>query len=300
MTTETDQGAAGAQGGEQQNPAAAAAAGAAAPAGGAALPQNLIEMLPAELRADPAFKDFKSIDALARSYKHALRFTGNQDPNRMVLWPAEGDEKGMADVLKRLGRPDDANGYNFDNVKIPEGMPWDAEFQKSMVGIFHEAGLSQKQAETILGKYVEMEQGLFSQAAGKAQETAKTSEANLRREWGLKFDENFAIAETVLEKAFGDNVEMIKQLGLHNQDWFVKGLANMGQGMAEADLHFDKGGTGITGALTPAQAKAEISSKMADPNFYKAYTDRDNPGHAGAVKTITELYAAAHPQAKKT
>lgn len=309
MTTEADAGAAGAAAmsaatGAQPNQGTQAAAGAAAPpadgGGQQAAPQGLHEMLPAELRTDPAFKDFKNLEALARSYKHALRFTGNQDPNRMVLWPAEGDEKGMAEILKRMGRPETVDGYKLDAVKVPEGLPWDAEFQKNMVSVFHEAGLNEKQAATILGKYIEMEQGIFAKAGESQKQAAADSEASLRKEWGLKFDENFSLAETLLEKnASPALVEKIKGWGLHNDADFVRFLAKSGQGMSEAELRFESNGNSMSGALSPDQAKAEIAAKRADPVFFKQWTNRDDPGHAHAVKTMNDLYNAAHPEVKK-
>lgn len=311
MTTEAEQGAAGAAGaaalaaatGAQPNQGGAAppASGAQATANPAAptQPQNFHELLPAELRTDPAFKDFKTVEAMARSYKHAMRFTGNQDPNRMVLWPTDGDDKAMGEIYKRMGRPDTADGYKLENVKVPEGLPWDADFQKTMVGVFHEAGLNEKQVEKVLTKYIEMEQGIFAKAGESQKKAATDSEAALRKEWGLKFDENFALAEKVLETHASDTlVEKVKGWGLHNDADFVRFLAKAGQGMSEADLRFT-GGNSMSGALTPDQAKAEIAAKKADPVFFKQWTNRDDPGHDHAVKVMNDLYKAALPEPVK-
>ncbi len=285
----------------EQEPAAAPAP--AAPSTPAAVPAQAswLESLPAELRGDPSLKDFKDVAALATSYKHAQKFTGNQDPNRVVLWPTDpNDEKGMADIYKRLGRPDTVDGYKLDDFKPPEGLPWDAEFQKDMVAVLHSAGASEAQVKKVLAGYAEKTSAMFEQAGKAQKQMAIDSQATLQKEWGLKFDENFAISEAMLNKHADDEfIKDIMAVGLHNKASTLRFLANIGQGMKEADLHFAPGSSGLTGAMTPEQAISAINAKRADPVFQKQHGDRDDPGHAHAVKELEDLYKQAYPQAKK-
>ena len=54
------------------------------------------------------------------------------------------------------------------------------------------------------------------------------------------------------------------------------------------------GGDGFR-TLSPAEAKAEISTLQADENFTKAYTTQNHPGHKDAVDKMTRLFEYANP-----
>ena len=44
--------------------------------------------------------------------------------------------------------------------------------------------------------------------------------------------------------------------------------------------------------MSPVHAEETISSKMADPEFKKAYLDGTHPNHAQAVQEMTRLHNA--------
>jgi len=56
------------------------------------------------------------------------------------------------------------------------------------------------------------------------------------------------------------------------------------------------GGGGRQGFLmSPSEAKQEIAQKKQDPNFMKAYQERDHVGHKEAVADMQKLFASAYP-----
>ena len=92
--------------------------------------------LPDGLRGEPSLQSFDSVDKLAKSYVHARKMIG-ADPNQMLQLPKEGDEEGWNQVYNRLGRPEKADGYDFD-LGDGEQSPDVADFKN----VAHQLGLT--------------------------------------------------------------------------------------------------------------------------------------------------------------
>jgi hypothetical protein len=162
-----------------------------------AAPVGFQDSLPEEYRSDPSFLSYKSMGDLLKSHKNLESMLGKKD--RVAVIP---DEKSTPEEWQsyyaKIGRPEKPDGYGIQ-VEMPEGMPWDNEFQTKMLGVMHEQGLSKKQAESLMAAYVAEQGGKFSQFQEQASLARKSGEEYLKKEWGGAYNERIGMAKSAYE-----------------------------------------------------------------------------------------------------
>lgn len=266
-------GAAAAQGGEGTKPA-----------DGAAPAATGREWLPEAFRADPTFEPFKDLEGLAKSYKHAASLVG-VDKAEVLRLPKAADAPEWGEVWNKLGRPEKPDGYEFPEGAVPEAL---ADGLRSTA---HELGLSKTQAAKLAGWYAE-------QRAGEMKQLAEQAVTTLRGEWGKAFDDQLHAAKKALREVGGDDVmKVLDETGLGNHPAIIRMFAKLGGERGEAGLKGGASGS-MSGALTPAEAQAAIVSKQRDPEFMKAYMNKQAPTHDAAVQEMAKLFEAAYPPAE--
>jgi hypothetical protein len=265
------------QGGES----AAAAAEGAKPTEGAAPAATGREWLPEEFRSDPTFEPFKDLSGLAKSYKHAASLVG-VDKAEVLRLPKAADAPEWGDVWNKLGRPEKPDGYEFPEGAVPEALAQPLR-EKA-----HSLGLSKTQTAELAGWYAE-------QRAAEMQQLGQQALTTLKAEWGKTFDDQLHAAKKALREVGGEGVmKVLDETGLGNHPEIIKMFAKLGAERGEAGL---KGGAqgNMAGALAPAEAQARIAEKQRDPEFMKAYLDKNAPTHAQAVEEMKRLYEFAIP-----
>jgi hypothetical protein len=168
-------------------PNAAPAAATPPPAGATPPAATWRDTLPDEIKGHASLGKYADVPALAKAYVEAETLIGRKG----AIIPKEGD---AADVTaawrKAIGVPDAADGYTIARPEtVPEAL-WSDDTAKAYRGIAHEAGLTPAQAQTVAGKFLEM------QAAEMARlgEAGQASVAALRTEWGQAYDTKTALA----------------------------------------------------------------------------------------------------------
>jgi hypothetical protein len=281
-------GASGASAGSSILPGERAAAGGGAAPGAASGP----DWLPAELRSDPALKDFKDVGALAASFKSAQALVGADKAAVLRIPKDEADEAGFAEVFAKLGRPEKPDGYK---LTAPEGTA--PETITAFATVAHKAGLSGRQAGAVMDFYRE---AVTAQAAALEQQAVtQTTEAQtaLRTEWGNAFADKVHGIQKLLMAAGGQPaLDAFNAIGGGRNTVLLKALARIADSQAEPNALRGGSGGGMGAALTPAAAQAKIAEKQRDPEFMKAYNTRDHAAHAAAVKEMSALFAEAYPQ----
>jgi hypothetical protein len=272
-----------------------AGAGAGAGGGSGTATPAFAETLPADLRGDPAFKDIKDLPGLAKSYVNAQKMIGLPADRRLAL-PAGDDPKEWAEVFARLGRPEGADKYQIpkrgDNKDYS---PADVEFQKAILPVLHEAGLSQRQLNVILPKWNEMMDGLTTKSEQAATAARADAEAKLKTELGAAYQEKVGLARNAFvhyaeQLKLGDGiVAAFDKAGMGNDPAVIKLFAHLGEALKEDPLH-GKNFSGSGDTLSPAEAEQQIRSKYADKAFMKVYGDKRAPGHAEAVQAMAKLF----------
>lgn len=260
-----------------------AGGGGGAPAGGT--PADWISGISDEgVRSWVTTKGFKDPAAVATSAWNLEKLIGVPQ-DRIVKLPGDDKPEAWNEVYTRLGRPENADGYK---IPVPEG--GNPEFAKTAAAWFHEAGLGQKQAEKLAGKWNEY-MGQQAQAQQDALAAAGTEQAGkLKTEWGASHDANIAIAQKAA-KAFGFNEQAIDALQqAMGYDGVMKMLHSIGSKIGE-DNFVGGGGAPSGGASSPDAAKAEIALLRKDGDF----TQRLLRGDAEAKTKWSRLHQQAFP-----
>lgn len=246
--------------------AAAAAAKAAADAAPKFTQETWREMLPADLRSHPSLAKTANVEALTRSYISAQSLIG-QDPNRLAVIPANGDDAALAAHMDKLGRPKDATGYKLEPAK--DGPAWLAPTEPLVKGLTEQAHK--------LGILPRQLQGIYSWFSGQMASTAKEVEAGRDaahaaeiKEMEAKYpgdqyarltgDANLAI-DFLGGKDFAD---ALSEAGLGTRLIVVEGLAKVGALLREDKVGGGSGGGGGGEADTLLSQANEMTQRAVD------------------------------------
>ena len=241
--------------------------------------------LPDGLGGEPSLQSFDSVDKLAKSYVHARKMIG-ADPNQMLQLPKEGDEDGWNQVYNRLGRPEEADGYDFD-LGDGEQSPDVADFKN----VAHQLGLTNDQAKTMLGIYNQISENDLAEEQEQFEQMNVEYLQNIQKEWGDDFNKNSELARRAFQNfASEELMDVMKETGLSNHPEVLKTFARIGQVLSEDSIL--PGTRGAIGGMSPVHAEETIATRLADPEFRTAYLDGSNPHHETAVKEMERLHNA--------
>lgn len=232
-------------------------------------------------------KGWKDPTEVVRSYQNLEKLLGaDRAGNTVVLPKADASPEELSAFYNKLGRPADAKDYKLG---LPEGA--DPAFSNAAAAKFHELGLSAKQAEELSGWYNQFGQQTQQQMEAQRAEQFQQQNAELRTGWGLKYDENVLVARNTVN-ALGLDSKTIDALeGAMGHKGLMEFLVRVGSKSGEAD--FVSGDIqSFNNAMTPAQAKAAIQSKMDDKTFVSKYLNKD----ADAVAEMQRLHKYAYPE----
>lgn len=158
--------------------------------------------------------------------------------------------KSPADLVAKVRAyqpPETADGYE---IPVPEGEP--PEFAKAVAPLFHKAGLSPDQAKALATGWNEMQAAeraadaeRVAAAERESAALAERQQADLKREWGDKFDANTELARRAIRSGMAaaglkddGMAEMIGSLEkAHGFGAVHKFFAALGAPMAEAPAH---------------------------------------------------------------
>lgn len=222
----------------------------------------------------------------------------NQSADAVVIPGKDADQAAWDGFFTKLGRPEKPDGYNFkfdENVKVHE--------PTMQIGkeIFHMLGASPEKAQAAAVKWNEFvakqTEAQVEAARVKNDEEIKA----LETAWGPDLAANKAAAQRVLQTLAKDS-----QFGITDGDIaaveanigaaaVVKLLAAIGRRSGEGT--FTGGNSGGGGdpnnpaTMSKEQAAARIAQLQGDKEFMDKYQNRNNPGHADALKTMEALFA---------
>lgn len=262
--------------------------GEATPPAGGAPPTDWRATLPPEIKDSPALKDFKDIPSLAKSYVHAQSMLGVEKlPKPQPGWK---DEQ-WADFYKNLGRPETHDKYTFKPEGMPEGVTVDEARLGEAKKALHTAGLTDKQATSVLKYYLDIT-GKGVTEAKTAHETAiATATAELKQEFGDKFDHKINVAKSVVQKFGSPELKgKIEEIG--NDPHFIRLFASIGEAMLDDTA--SGSGPGLIVA-DPSKAMSEINQLKLDADFQTALLTKHHIGHKAAVERWSMLHEKAYP-----
>lgn len=231
-------------------------------------------------------KGYESPEAAIESYRNLEKLQGVPKERLLTLPEKMDDVKAVAELFERLGKPKDAKDYKFKTETGDQFGEWART-------AFHEANLTETQADVVINKYREMAKGLQGNQSAADLAKVQRGTEELKAAWGNAYEQNMNIAQAGA-KEFGFTKEgvaaMEKAIGTKAT---LETLKNIGSKLGEAQFARggQGGGQGFSGKLSPDMAKAEMKSRLADPAFAAKYTS----GDADAMRIITKLQMDAHP-----
>ena len=232
-------------------------------------------------------KGWQDAKTAVDAYRKRAKFVG---ADRMAV-PKDGDAEGMTEALRRLGAPDDADGYE---LKVPDGLPegfYSDDSAKWFRGLAHQANLTKTQAKTLHDAYVQELHRLQQDDATTAKADAAKLDAELRTEWGQAYDQKVELAQRAAAK-LGEQAQidaLEKQIGSVP---LLRLFANLGAAIGEDKL-IGKGQTSF--AMTPEEAKAAIAQMDNDATTMQILGDKMHPQHVATKKKRADLFNAAYP-----
>lgn len=233
------------------------------------LPEDLKEYL-----AKGQYKDLAGVVNTARSAEQKL----GRPSDRMVYLPSDVDddyEEGMGQLYNRLGRPEQADGYELPEM---EGYTLNEDQRATLGEVAHKYGVSQ---EALAGLVKEaMEPIIITVDEARAAQldlNSQKCEAALRREWGAAFDDRLAAVTDMVQEFSPEFREWIDEREIGSQPEFVDMIWKWAKATKEPDDL--PGARPGSGDLNLAPAEAQLAASDYYNKYKEALEDGGHPDH---------------------
>ena len=136
---------------------------------------------------------YKSPEGLLKGAANLISFAGKKVEG--VVVPNEGStEQEIAEYRQAIGVPESPTAYDLQPENLPEGMGWDEGLAGEWQNAFHEAGISQEQAQKLSQAYSDITNNQLTQANQTLQLQSESEmeqqRAEIQKQWGDKYDTN--------------------------------------------------------------------------------------------------------------
>lgn len=216
---------------------------------------NFTQALAPEFRDNPSLSKFGGdVNKLVKSNLELESYLGGE---RIPVPKDEKDETAWGFYRKAFGVPDKPEGY-----ELPPVDGYDAtelrQFARSL-------NLNNKQAAALQERYLGEMRRMTAEHTQKLEADKLEAVNSLKKEWGVKFEENIANARNAIKKLAGDEGFARLEQKYGNDPDFIKAFSKAGELLSESSLGGFEGQ--VNGfAKTPSEAQAELQKIMDDPN----------------------------------
>ena len=251
--------------------------------------QRLVQSLPDDLRGSPELAKAPDFATLVKNHVNAQALLGRKG----VLLPAKGPESdpdGWAAVWDAVGRPPAPDKY-----ELPAESGLEPDFETEVRGLFHQLGVSQRQAASFVEWYASKAKAAQEAEAGELKAAQAAQAEMLTKTYGTAAAVDAAKATASRVMAMFAPQEMKADFDtwpLAHDAHTVVLLNEIGRRLAE-----DKMIGSATGAATPAvtkdTAEREIGQLSQNRDFSRSIMDRQHPDHAKNLARWQELHKAA-------
>lgn len=261
---------------------------------------NWRDSLSDELKAHKGLADVKDVGSLAQQFLDgqaalgtSIRVPGPEAGDdawtafhakltdkvpTLIPTPDPDNPEVMSALYKKMGRPDEATGYEH-----PEGV--DATKMADFATLAHELGLSKSQYSKMVGALQEH----TTVAQEKASQAFTDGIRELKQEWGIIYEDNVQMVDSVLKGT--DAPAQLMELGAEGKldATTLKWLHNIGKQLGTEGINFNK--DEFSTRVTPAEAKARVAEIMDDTKG--PYWTASHPQHKEYVQRVVDLNRAA-------
>lgn len=227
--------------------------------------ENFLDGISEEHRS--AVSGFTNKNELAKGYGELFQKMGTavQIPNE------KSSTEEIAAFYGKLGRPDNKDGYEIDRPeKMPEGMPYDQEFEMTMRGIAHEAGITQSQMKTLVKAYNEYQIATYGKVRDETNRLVEEGDRALKEKWGVDYKPNFELVERACTELIPDEklreefAQLVDSKSLRNNPVFGEVFLGLAKSMLDDTLV--KGGG-------PVEDKQFVPTNLKSPEMYATGED---------------------------
>jgi hypothetical protein len=246
-------------------------------------PPSWTDGLSPELKNVVETKGYKSPADVVNAYVNAEKLIG------VDKIPVPKDGIWDATARQKLGVPETPDKYAIEKPILPEGMNWDADFEKAALAKAHELGLTPTQVKGLMDLYGGTQIGKFGQIEQIIQQQRDEVSSVLKQEWGNAFAVKIDNAARAARMLGGDAlVEALETSGAGNNAEIIRAFAKIGSMLGEDKI---KAGLPSGFGLTPEEARGEANKLMSS----EAYSSSGHPEHAAVVQKVQALFKQAYP-----
>ena len=249
--------------------------------------------IPEEVRGHKSLETIQDVGSLAKSYVNAQSMIG---ADKIALPGKSSTPEQWGEIYSKLGRPEAADKYELSN-NLPEGQELDPTLMGGFTNTAHAAGLSTKQAQSLLDWYnnVLVDNSAQTTAAEQAQLEQRTNE--LKQYYGPAFEDRINLAKAVSAQfTEGDenifDVKLADGSLLGNHPDFIKMAANMGVFMKEKMGEDTLEGVKTSGAASRHELEGKVAQLQAPDS---PYWDNKHPEHNWYVSEVTRVNGELYP-----
>lgn len=219
---------------------------------------------------------FRRPEALAKSYANLERLRG---------YPDSPESPRMEAFRRAVGLPESAQDYSLTRPQDTPDEIWDDALAASLAKVAHRYGVPAPAMAALCEHYAQ-EGRLAVQAARLAeQEAVQQAEANLRADWGRRYEDNMqtvgATLHTLGSRAGVNVAALAEHPALRANADFARLMLAASDLLEEAPMH--------TGS--PLNAQAEARRMVEDPThpLHEAYMRTSHPRHQFANEQYDRL-----------
>lgn len=230
-------------------------------------------------------KGWKDPGALATSAYNLEKLIGHDRAGRTVVRPGENaTPEEISSFRVSLGAMKTAEEY-LPHLSIPEGQP--DGFAKTAAGWFHKHGIPADAAKGITEDWNAFQAGLAEQQQQEFLKQSDKEYQDLLGEWGKDADRKAEMAKRFARGFFdpSDRDVMVEKLERAlGTGAMLKLFAEAGERLGEG--RFINAGTGSSFGMSPAEARAKMTSLKNDKAWMEGYFSGDKNKLAEMTRLI--------------
>jgi len=243
--------------------------------------------VPTEYAEKGYAKDLKSIDDVWKKLDGSQALIGQKAVPTVESTPEQWDEH-----YKALGKPDEAGGYNFNREGFSEDFRknQNEEYDNAIKGIFHKAGLNQKQVDVIQPEVeqlaITMKEAITKQEVEQDAAFDKLAEET----FGTNRDQILADSKVLLGELTPKGFEQ-KIAGLDNETLVI--LSGVLNNVKSKYINEDGSGSpegGNVGAMTVEDLRQKARTIMQSDEYRNSFNTKSGEKRE-EVKKIYEQIA---------
>ena len=245
-----------------------------------------LEQIPEDYRDREYLKGIDSMEKFVEQFDNAQKLIGKKTIG--VPTPESSIDE-WNEFYNKMGRPDAPDAYEFEKVEIPEQFQRTEEDLKIMKQIFHEAGLTAKQAQDVMKRSDEAIAKAFEANKENYEKMAEARNKefveNMEKHFGEEKDQAIAVAETMLKKYVPKGMEEYVK-GLDDNSMLVlSAVLNSVHKSGKTEDSISKDVESIPDE-TPESLRETARKLMMSPEWKDAF----HPNHEVTKNKVSEIY----------